>query len=559
MHFPIPSSSRADLRSVVYPGVCLPSEVYNLLFVQACLGFTLFSTRQSRACDARPHVFPPHHFTRPCSAAEAGGIDRVHCGALSPDSRPSPAYPCGFAALMYPEELTAVTADQLILAQLAASVAAVAVRPRVNGVVNVPPVMISEDRARLLRRLEEYCLRERAVVGDGACQVRCEGARLGVWGWLCVGERPDMCRQRRMGRRPGLWRRLCVGAGSGRLWQVQGQCRVWVQSGVRWVATWVWQEHAGVHASPVKRYVETNKCDVRACEYRAHASTGRLTASGGCRASCFGSCAPVLRTLFPESYGGGVEQACFSVLRVKDFADCAPNPLPVHMETRVGLGTGKVCMQLAAAMPMGTCIAPCASRQALATRLHPVVPIACRSAVRMRRRPRHRAGARREATRSGARFGSPLTAPIYVCSRHLQRTIGVGTSPAAHICVGTCPRSLAALAAQPAVLSSVLQAREKFDMYVPQKYDRYLSDMAKPGTWGDHVTLQAFAGVEWMHITVLACEVTNWNVKLRRTPGQRCGMFPNTKRHLLAYKFGTARSFGFHPLFVLHPLGIPSI
>lgn len=37
---------------------------------------------------------------------------------------------------------------------------------------------------------------------------------------------------------------------------------------------------------------------------------------------------------------------------------------------------------------------------------------------------------------------------------------------------------------------------ERYSMYVPGEYKQYCAEMAKSSTWGDHVTLQAAAGVQ---------------------------------------------------------------
>lgn len=50
--------------------------------------------------------------------------------------------------------------------------------PRLNPVYAPTASYVSDDRARLLLRLDMYGLQERQVQGDGNCQVR-------GWGRLC--------------------------------------------------------------------------------------------------------------------------------------------------------------------------------------------------------------------------------------------------------------------------------------------------------------------------------------------------------------------------------------
>jgi hypothetical protein len=61
--------------------------------------------------------------------------------------------------------------------------------PRVNPVFAPTAQYVSEDRSRLLLRLDMYGLLERQVQGDGNCQVsRMMAARLAVTGYhsICI-------------------------------------------------------------------------------------------------------------------------------------------------------------------------------------------------------------------------------------------------------------------------------------------------------------------------------------------------------------------------------------
>lgn len=62
------------------------------------------------------------------------------------------------------------------------------------------------------------------------------------------------------------------------------------------------------------------------------------------------------------------------------------------------------------------------------------------------------------------------------------------------------PSALAHGPLQPQVRETVVQQLqlqpERYSMYVPGEYQQYCAEMAKSSTWGDHVTLQAAAGVQ---------------------------------------------------------------
>lgn len=57
------------------------------------------------------------------------------------------------------------------------------------------------------------------------------------------------------------------------------------------------------------------------------------------------------------------------------------------------------------------------------------------------------------------------------------------------------------------------QHRARFEPYLGPDFDRYLSDMAATGTWGDELTLRASSEAFHCMITVITSERTNWFVR----------------------------------------------
>ncbi|GLC45796.1 hypothetical protein PLESTB_001155200 [Pleodorina starrii] len=58
-------------------------------------------------------------------------------------------------------------------------------------------------------------------------------------------------------------------------------------------------------------------------------------------------------------------------------------------------------------------------------------------------------------------------------------------------------------AVRAAVVAVLRQRASSYSCYVPEEYGKYCSSMAKSGTWGDHVTLQAAADHYGLRITVV--------------------------------------------------------
>ncbi|KAG1676758.1 hypothetical protein FOA52_005047 [Chlamydomonas sp. UWO 241] len=65
------------------------------------------------------------------------------------------------------------------------------------------------------------------------------------------------------------------------------------------------------------------------------------------------------------------------------------------------------------------------------------------------------------------------------------------------------------------VVAQLKAGREKYEMYVPQKYSSYLAEMAKEATWGDHITLQAFADTFGVQVMVLTSFKTSCCIKIK--------------------------------------------
>lgn len=55
----------------------------------------------------------------------------------------------------------------------------------------------------------------------------------------------------------------------------------------------------------------------------------------------------------------------------------------------------------------------------------------------------------------------------------------------------------------------------KYAPYVPEEYEQYCSSMARDGTWGDHVTLQAAADVYGVQICVLTSFLENCFIRIQ--------------------------------------------
>ena len=53
------------------------------------------------------------------------------------------------------------------------------------------------------------------------------------------------------------------------------------------------------------------------------------------------------------------------------------------------------------------------------------------------------------------------------------------------------------------VIAQLRSCAELYSPYVPEDYEEYVARMARPGTWGDHITLQAAADAFGMKICVL--------------------------------------------------------
>jgi hypothetical protein len=73
------------------------------------------------------------------------------------------------------------------------------------------------------------------------------------------------------------------------------------------------------------------------------------------------------------------------------------------------------------------------------------------------------------------------------------------------------------------VLEQLKSHPELYSMYVPAEYGKYCTEMSKPTTWGDHVTLKAAADTYGLQIKVLTSFVDTALIKIepKQTQSQR--------------------------------------
>jgi hypothetical protein len=112
-----------------------------------------------------------------CALSELSRVQEDEAAAQAP--RPDTSYDEQLALSLHERE-----ANKLLraLRSLLRHLQPTQVVPRLNPTVEPSAAWVSEDRQRLLLRLDMYGLQERPVKGDGNCQV-------GGGGWACTGGR----------------------------------------------------------------------------------------------------------------------------------------------------------------------------------------------------------------------------------------------------------------------------------------------------------------------------------------------------------------------------------